>query len=79
MFPQRPHASDRAIVKRLFLCRHGETDANASGKMQGSGIDLDLNDKVSGFDKGILQGEALRDQLQGEEVDLIVCSKLKVI
>ena len=35
------------IVKRLYLCRHGETDANAEKVMQGSGIDLSLNTTVS--------------------------------
>ena len=34
------------IMKRLYLCRHGETAANAEKVMQGSGIDLPLNETV---------------------------------
>lgn len=45
-YPPKTIAEKNAIVKRLYLCRHGETEANATGLMQGSGIDLDLNETV---------------------------------
>jgi bisphosphoglycerate-dependent phosphoglycerate mutase len=67
------HDGKGSVVKRIFLCRHGETEANATGMMQGSGIDLPLNDK------GIAQAEALRNQLSNEKVDLLISSKLKVL
>ncbi|KAJ3304218.1 hypothetical protein HDV03_002955 [Kappamyces sp. JEL0829] len=68
-----------AQVKRLFLCRHGETAANARGVLQGSGINLDLNDKASGFGgnpQGKAQAEALAAQLKDVDIDIIFCSKL---
>jgi hypothetical protein len=37
------------IVKRIFLCRHGETEANATGMLQGSGTDLELNKIVYSY------------------------------
>ena len=33
-------------VKRIFFCRHGETEPNALGVLQGSGIDEPLNERV---------------------------------
>lgn len=77
IFPKLTTAHDTIIVKRLFLCRHGETEANSSGKLQGSGIDINLNEKVFGVNKGIKQARALRDQLSNVEVDLFISSKLK--
>ncbi len=71
-FPPKTESIDGSNVKRLYMCRHGETEANATGMLQGSGIDLGLNDK------GIAQAEALRDQLENEPVDLFISSKLKV-
>jgi phosphoserine phosphatase len=59
-------------VKRLFLCRHGETAVNASGVLQGRGVDVGLNEK------GISQAEALANRLKDEEIDIIFCSKLIV-
>ncbi|KAJ3181400.1 hypothetical protein HDU85_003720 [Gaertneriomyces sp. JEL0708] len=63
--------SPSAVVKRLYLCRHGETAANQKQLLQGSGIDESLNAT------GVRQAEALRDRLAGYEFDLIVSSKLK--
>ena len=63
---------ENADVKRLFLCRHAETAANASGLLQGRGIDLSLNEK------GIAQAEALSNRLKDEHIDIIFCSKLTV-
>ncbi|KAJ3276857.1 hypothetical protein HDV01_002912 [Terramyces sp. JEL0728] len=62
-FPPTISAEADQFVKRLFLCRHGETKANATGVLQGSGIDIELNDK------GIKQAELLRDQLANETVN----------
>ncbi|KAJ1339812.1 hypothetical protein BSLG_005550 [Batrachochytrium salamandrivorans] len=58
-------------VKRIFLCRHGQTEPNALGVLQGSGIDEYLNDM------GVQQAQHLRDRLGSIPVDLIVSSKLK--
>ena len=63
---------ENAKVKRLFLCRHGETAVNASGVLQGRGIDVGLNEK------GIAQAEALANCLKDENLDVIFCSKLIV-
>lgn len=59
-----------AIINRIFLCRHGETEANAKGLLQGSGINLNLNST------GKEQAKALREHVKFEKVDIIVSSKL---
>jgi probable phosphoglycerate mutase len=57
---------------RFYLCRHGETDANATHCLQGSGIDLPLNER------GLQQAEALATELKDIDVDVIVSSSLIV-
>jgi hypothetical protein len=57
--------------KRLYLIRHGETTANASGIMQGSGIDLSLSEK------GSLQAQLLGLRFRDEQVDCIISSDMK--
>ncbi|KAI8901667.1 histidine phosphatase superfamily [Globomyces pollinis-pini] len=69
-FPPISDQPQGATVKRLFLCRHGETAANASGVLQGSGIDNPLNEK------GVFQATCLRNQLKDIHFDIIVTSKL---
>ena len=43
--------------RRIFLIRHGETEWNAEGKMQGGGFDLELNEN------GKRQAQQLADEL----------------
>ena len=43
---------------RLFLVRHGETEYNKKGMMQGRGIDASLNDT------GHLQARLIADNLE---------------
>ncbi|KAI8620788.1 histidine phosphatase superfamily [Chytriomyces sp. MP71] len=64
--PGVPH-----VLKRVYMIRHGETDANASGLMQGSGVDLPLSLK------GRAQAKALGDHFKDTPVDVIVVSALK--
>ncbi len=55
----------------LFICRHGETDYNRLGIVQGGGIDSDLNEA------GHLQAKALFDQYQHISFSAIYASGLK--
>ena len=57
-------------MTHLFVIRHGETDFNAEGRLQGS-IDTDLNDK------GIAQARQAADNLLGMGIEAIVSSPLK--
>ena len=75
-------ASFRKYLQERFLSKlqplkatyliNGETDANATGVLQGSGIDLDLNER------GVKQAEMLRNQFKNIHIDVIISSKLKV-
>eukprot|EP01116_Phalansterium_solitarium_P021129 TRINITY_DN6467_c0_g1_i3.p2 TRINITY_DN6467_c0_g1~~TRINITY_DN6467_c0_g1_i3.p2 ORF type:complete len:230 (-),score=73.18 TRINITY_DN6467_c0_g1_i3:124-813(-) len=58
-------------MKRLFLVRHGETVYNAQKKVQGNGIDVELNDV------GRRQALALSRRLARERFDMLACSTLK--
>lgn len=53
---------------RLFLVRHGETEYNKKGMMQGRGIDASLNDT------GHLQARLIADNLESEGPEMIVSS-----
>lgn len=55
---------------RLLLTRHGQTDWNVAGKVQGS-TDIELNET------GIKQAEATREKLARENIDVIISSPLK--
>lgn len=55
---------------QLFIARHGETDYNAEGRIQG-GIDTNLSEK------GILQAKALGKTLEGMTFDAVYSSPLK--
>jgi broad specificity phosphatase PhoE len=57
--------------KRIYIIRHGETDLNKNGIVQGRGIDSDLNDT------GISQGVAFFNYYKGIEFDKIYTSTLK--
>ena len=54
----------------ILLTRHGQTEWNVLGKVQGR-ADIELNEK------GIQQAEETGKTLRDEEIDLIICSPLK--
>ena len=55
---------------RLLLTRHGQTDWNVKGKIQGL-TDIELNET------GVEQAEATREKLLNENIDVIISSPLK--
>lgn len=57
-------------ARPFYYLRHGETDWNRQGRMQGS-ADIPLNDT------GISQAERARDLLRDCGIDRIVCSPLQ--
>lgn len=57
--------------KKIFIIRHGETDFNRNGIVQGSGIDSDLNEK------GQLQALAFFEYYKNHSFDKIYTSSLK--
>ncbi|MBD3749753.1 MAG: histidine phosphatase family protein [Sphingobacteriales bacterium] len=60
-----------AIQKRFYIIRHGETDLNKNGIVQGRGVDSDLNAT------GRAQGEAFFKMYQHLPFDKIYTSTLK--
>jgi len=54
----------------LYLIRHGQTDYNRKGQLQGRGIDAPLDAT------GRAQSEAVARQLKTESIDLVVSSSL---
>jgi len=58
-------------TRRIFLIRHGETDWNALGKMQGGGFDLELN--ANGRD----QAARLAQELSNIRLDVVASSHLQ--
>jgi hypothetical protein len=63
-------SEEKSRFLRLYLCRHGETAANVSGIMQGSGIDLSLNET------GVYQAERLGHRFEVEKIDCIISSDM---
>ena len=57
--------------KTIYFIRHGETDFNQKGIIQGSGVDSDLNEK------GREQAQAFFDYYKNVDFDLLICSALK--
>jgi len=55
----------------IYVVRHGETDTNHLGRINGSATDLPLNDI------GIKQAESLRDNIDISSFDAIYTSPLK--
>jgi probable phosphoglycerate mutase len=58
-------------MKEIYLIRHGQTDYNKQGVVQGSGIDSDLNEV------GLQQAQAFYEAYQDIAFDKIYISKLK--
>ncbi|KAJ2382972.1 hypothetical protein GGI05_005477, partial [Coemansia sp. RSA 2603] len=54
----------------IYIARHGETDANAQGILQGSLVDLPLNER------GRLQSQALHHEMLSKNIDWLVTSPL---
>ncbi|MFW5879460.1 MAG: histidine phosphatase family protein, partial [bacterium] len=59
------------MLKTIYLIRHGQTDYNKKGIVQGSGIDASLNDL------GRQQAEAFYDAYRNMPFDKIYISDLK--
>lgn len=58
-------------IKKMYIIRHGETDLNKNGIVQGRGVDSDLNET------GRAQGAAFFKIYQNIPFDKIYTSKLK--
>lgn len=58
-------------MKHFYLFRHGETNYNVKGILQGQGIDSELNDN------GKEQADVLGQSLSNIKLDLIISSPLK--
>jgi len=59
------------MSKKIYIIRHGQTDFNLKGIVQGSGVDSSLNAK------GIAQAQAFFQMYQHVEFDKIYTSALK--
>ncbi|NVK82727.1 MAG: histidine phosphatase family protein [Cytophagia bacterium] len=59
------------MIKKIYLTRHGETDYNKRGVVQGSGIDADLNDT------GRTQAQAFYQAFKDHPFDKLYVSGLK--
>ncbi len=60
-----------SMEKHFYLCRHGQTDANKQRLLQGTSVDLTLNET------GILQAKSLLNKLADKNIELVVSSALK--
>ncbi|MDR9415223.1 MAG: histidine phosphatase family protein [Gracilimonas sp.] len=58
-------------MKQLFIIRHGETDNNKAGIIQGRSLDASINDL------GRMQAKAICDALEPFEIQKIVASGLR--
>jgi len=57
--------------KTIYIARHGQTDYNLQGIVQGSGVDSDLNET------GLLQASKLYEKYSSHPLELIITSALK--
>jgi broad specificity phosphatase PhoE len=73
MHPSPPSPSNPTHIKTLYLIRHGETDANAKGIMQGRGINPPLS--IKGRRQALELGKRFKET---PEIELIVVSSLQV-
>ncbi len=55
----------------IYIIRHGETELNRQGIVQGSGVDASLNDK------GSRQAQAFYEEYRQVDFEIIITSKLK--
>ncbi|MAO64018.1 MAG: histidine phosphatase family protein [Balneola sp.] len=58
-------------MKQLFIIRHGETDNNKAGIIQGRSLDASINDL------GRMQAEAIREAMEPFEIQKIIASGLR--
>lgn len=58
------------MAKKIIFWRHGQTDYNVQGRVQGQ-VDIPLNEV------GVAQAEAAADELVKLKPDLIICSDLR--
>lgn len=56
---------------KIFVFRHGETDANVLDLCQGNDMDYPLNEK------GLEQADVLGNKLKGENLEIIISSPLQ--
>ncbi|MCI8588293.1 MAG: histidine phosphatase family protein [Bacilli bacterium] len=56
---------------KIYLVRHGQTEANYEGKMQGRDNRFSLNDT------GVRETKKLKEKLQDKKIDLCITSPLK--
>ena len=59
------------MKKEIYIIRHGETDYNRMGIVQGSGVDSDLNEL------GRMQARAFFDHYGDQPFDAVLTSRLK--
>lgn len=59
------------MSKKVYIIRHGETDFNLQGIIQGSGVDSSLNDT------GREQGRLFYEKYKDIPFELVITSKLK--
>jgi broad specificity phosphatase PhoE len=57
--------------RRLYLVRHGETDWNRAGKIQGGGFDIELNEN------GRRQAQLVAEEMKGLPIGVVASSHLK--
>ncbi len=57
--------------KQLYILRHGQTDHNRYGIVQGSGVDSSLNAT------GMMQARAFYERYRDQQFDLLMCSDLQ--
>lgn len=57
-------------MNKLYIVRHGKTDWNVKGLLQGS-ADIELNEE------GISQAKELSKEINLDEIDICICSPLK--
>lgn len=57
-------------MNKLYIVRHGETDWNVKGLLQGS-ADIEINEE------GIAQAKELAKNINIDQIDICICSPLK--
>lgn len=61
-------------IKEIFIIRHGETEWNRLGLIQGAGNDIDLND--NGINQATKTGKYLLSKINDNKFDLIISSPM---